>query len=76
MAYKPERGWGFSQPKTEAGQPELQHELELMRSRMEQLGSYFVQLENRLALQGNLAEPTKHGKPELKQPISVGPETT
>jgi hypothetical protein len=81
MAYRPDRGWGFSQTKIETGeQPVLQHELESLRSRVEQLSSYVEQLENRLALHGGLAnlEPTKDGDsitPEPKQPIKIERET-
>src|SRR5215813_15545017 len=47
MAYRPDRGWGFSQTKIETGQqPELQRQLESLRSRVEQLSSYVEQLEN------------------------------
>lgn len=80
MAYRPERGWGFSQTKTEAGQPQPHQELELLRSRVEQLTSQLGQLENRLALQSKLAtvEPANRVEPvtlELKHPINVEAET-
>jgi hypothetical protein len=80
MAYRPERGWGFSQTKTEAGQPELQHQFESLRTRVEQLGSYVEQLENQLAPHGGLAnlEPTKRDNPvtpEPKLPINAERKT-
>ncbi len=73
MAYRPERGWGFSQSKTETGQPELQLELEALRSRLEQL-------ESRFGLQGELArlDVTNHVDPvtpEPERPITAKRET-
>lgn len=80
MAYRPERGWGFSQTKTETEQSGLEDELGLLRSRVEQLGSQLAQLEDRLALQDQSADfqPTKPvdpETPEIKQPIIAARET-
>ena len=39
MAYRPERGWGFSHPGTSAGAPENKSELEELRRRITELES-------------------------------------
>ena len=49
MAYRPERGWGFSQTKAETEQSDLQHQVELLRSRVEQLVSQVQHLEGQPA---------------------------
>src|SRR6476660_5573287 len=58
MAYRPDRGWGFSQAKIDTGQPEVQDALNSLQSRV-------VQLENQLALQGKSTaiEPTNRVEP-------------
>jgi len=80
MAYRPERGWGFSQTKAETGQSGLQDELDLLRSRVEQIGSKLAQVEDRLALQDKSAnlQPTILGAPEapeIKHPVKGERET-
>ncbi|MGO4838699.1 DUF3302 domain-containing protein, partial [Rhizobiaceae sp. 2RAB30] len=80
MAYRPERGWGFSQSSATSNQPGVSHDVELLRSRVEQLSSQLEHLENRRTPQGHLSkiDTAKHSeaiKSELEIPTNAEPET-
>jgi len=70
MAYKPERGWGFSQTKVENGQSDLQRQVDLLRSQVEQLVSQVPHLESQSAQQDNptVFGPTKGGSYAAGEP--------